>query len=535
MSDQLFADLHCHPTLFAFNRMRNTPREKDPEQFHPWNVPPSNLAKQERGTRATDYSQCDFDKLTRGRARLVHASITPIETGFFEGSVDPVEHRPFAIEALRLLSGVTTATAAVRLAKDGPDAALRELTRILRNRGPFRQLLQIAVLKYARSRVRYLLSEKYDYWDELVREYEFLLSRDGVRCEVDGPGTGAGRYELIRDAEHMQSVLSGDDDTICAVLSIEGGHVFSMTHEGPVDEDLIFERIEQLKQWPHPFLFITPAHHFDNGFCGHARSLPNIGGMVMDQRPRMHTGFETQRELGRRVFRALLDVDVQLNDLDGRRILLDCKHMSPQLRKQYYAEFITPYNERKDRRRLPIPVIHSHTGYSGVANLDELIKHQDQEHDHWHLDNFRAWGINACDEDVRMVHDSDGLLGVCFDQGVAGVGPNERVPDQLYGRVLVRQILAMVDVIMLDDRRNEADRIRVWDRICIGSDFDGVIHPVASHSTALSFPDFAEDLRSVLYEKRHTRLIERVGVDEIVDRICWKNILRFTQKHLRSA
>ncbi len=535
MSPTFFADLHCHPTLFAFNRLRNGAREQDPAQFHPWAVPPSNLARQERGGRATDYSQCDFDKLTRGRARLVHASITPIETGFFEGSVDPREHHPFGIELVRLLSGVTAATAAFRFAREGSDGALRELTKILRNRGPLRRLLQIAFLKYSPARVRHLLSRDYDYWDELLREYDFLLSWDGVRCEADGPGTGSGRYELIRSPDHMNSVLEADDDTICAVLSIEGGHVFSIAGDETVDDAVIFERIEELKRWPHPFLFITPAHHFDNGFCGHARSLPSIGGMIMDQTPRMHTGFEEKRDLGRRVFRALLDVDDELNDLGSRRILLDCKHMSPLLRKQYYAEFVIPYNAKRDRTRPPIPVIHSHTGYSAVARIDDLIRHQDDEHDHWHVDNFRAWGLNACDEDVHMVHDTEGLIGVCFDQGVAGVGPNERVPEQHYGRVLVRQILAMADVILQDDRRDEEDRIRVWDRICIGSDFDGVIHPVASHSTALSFPAFAEDLRVVLNEKRHTRFIERVGVDEIVERVCWKNIFEFTQRHLGTA
>jgi len=115
----------------------------------------------------------------------------------------------------------------------------------------------------------------------------------------------------------------------------------------------------------------------------------------------------------------------------------------------------------------------------------------DREHDHWHVDGFNGWGINVCGDDVRMVHRSGGLLGICFDRRIAGVMPEQRVQPEHCGRVLARQVLAMVDVIMLDDRIPAHDRLTIWDRICIGSDFDGAIHPIPGITTALDFDRFA--------------------------------------------
>jgi len=298
---------------------------------------------------------------------------------------------------------------------------------------------------------------------------------------------------------------------------------------------VIFERIDALKRWPHPILFLTAAHHFDNGFCGHARSLVDRAGLVMDQTPRMEAGFEEERDLGRRVFRALLDVDDTLRDLGGRRILIDCKHLSPRVRKAYYDEIVRPYNARSDRTRPPIPVVHSHAGYSGVATLDALIRDAHKQTDHWLVDGFYGWGLNLSDDDVRAVHETNGLIGVCFDKRVAGVAPGAKVPAELQARVLVRQVLAVVDVVMRDDTIDDARKAAVWDCVCIGSDFDGAIHPFAEVATALQLPAFAEALRAVLLEQRHTRMIDRLGVDTLVDKGCWKNVAAFVERHLPFA
>jgi len=299
-----------------------------------------------------------------------------------------------------------------------------------------------------------------------------------------------------------------------------------------------------MRAMTHPIFFITLAHHFDNGICGHAHSIPDIGQVAMDQTPRLNEGFERHNDLGMRVVRELLDLDGKLNDRGGRRILIDVKHMSARARKEYYEEIIKPYNARHakrpadERARFPkLPVFMSHAAYANVRTLDDLIRNQGRENDYSHRGPFYAWNINLCDEDIRTIHDTEGLIGLCFDQRVAGVMPaqGKRLPMELWPQVLMNQILAMVDVVMLDDRRSPEDRRKIWDVICIGSDYDGFIDPVSCYPTALSLPQFARDLRDHLYHLRHTRMIAEIGVDEIVEKIAWRNAYEFLLRHIDAA
>jgi len=99
---------------------------------------------------------------------------------------------------------------------------------------------------------------------------------------------------------------------------------------GPAALSTIEDRIEALRRQPEPVLFLTLAHHFDNGICGHAHSLPAAARLAMDQNKRMYEGFEREGDRGLRIVRELLDLDAALHDRGDRRILLDTKHMSPR-------------------------------------------------------------------------------------------------------------------------------------------------------------------------------------------------------------
>ena len=133
---------------------------------------------------------------------------------------------------------------------------------------------------------------------------------------------------------------------------------------------------------------------------------------------------------------------------------------------------------------------------------------------------------------MRAIHDSEGLIGLVFEQRVAGVRTMQKVHEELYPEVVFAQLLGLVDAIMLDDRRSAEDRVKVWDRICLGTDYDGLIDPVSIYPTAISLDRFSDDLRAMLHKIAHTRLIETIGVDELVEKICWKNAHAFTRTHL---
>jgi hypothetical protein len=546
----IFADLHCHPAMYPFNHMRNDPaQEGDPAKFHPWRSLPVNLKAMAQGARASSYSQSDMPKLAKGGVRVVFASITPIEQGFFGLRPDDDGHSAFTSELARWLSGAPLRQGLLHLLQRDPRQAWREVLGILRNRGPLRLLLQHLFMRYSLRRIRHMASDHFDYWDEFLREYDFYRSADGRPHSLSFPRAHAanpeqpvwehveGCYHLIRDAHHLQQTIEGGSPTdLAIILTIEGAHTFSIAPDQQrVPTPVLFERIRALKALPHPILFITFAHHFDNGLCGHARSLIEPARMVMNQDRRLNEGFEpSEDDLGMRAALALLDLSPDLQDLGGRRVHLDLKHASARTRQELYRRVYRPYNDSPDRgpSSPKLPVIFSHAGYANTGSLDDFIDNLDNEADLWRKASFNAWSINASDEDIRMIHSSHGLFGLCFDQRILGVRDQDRLPPAHWASAMMRQIFAVIDVIMLDQRIPAADRASIWDCVCIGSDFDGFIDPLSAYPTALSLPDFARDLRAFLFEHRHTRDIDALGVENLTEKICWRNAYDFALRNL---
>ncbi|MCA9564264.1 MAG: hypothetical protein KC561_12285, partial [Myxococcales bacterium] len=197
---------------------------------------------------------------------------------------------------------------------------------------------------------------------------------------------------------------------------------------------------------------------------------------------------------------------------------------------------IEPYNAAWEKRgggeKPKLPVIFSHGCYAGIGTLDDLVEGEDCEDDNWHSGSFNAWNINLCDEDVRQVFASEGLIGVCFDQRIAGRKPKENVPEAMLADIILRHIFAFVDVIMLDDRIAAEEKAKVWDCVMIGSDYDGLIDPVSCFPTAMAMDDFSDALERELRKRSHTRQIDEIGVEVLVEKICWRNGYDFALRHL---
>ncbi len=524
----IFADLHCHPALFGFNRLRQSELDGSEDLFHAWTIPDDvDHRAMAEGKRAATYTQCTMPMLLESQTRIVYASITPIEKGFFVGSEQVHEETRFSMELVKLVSGASVVGAARHLVRGRRMEAGATLAAVLKNRGPFRRAFQRMFLKYSSSRIAHMISEEYDYFEELLREYTYYANADGVEHRAvlhtsNGPDREVtGRYQMIRDGEHLREVIEETDD-LAMIMTIEGSHAFSIAPDGSAyGKEQIEEHIGIMRDLPAPFFFVTFAHHFDNGLCGHAHSLPDAAGWVMDQSERMEQGFN---ELGQWTARKLLGIDENLKDTGERRILLDCKHMSPRSRKEYYEEIVRPYNARAEQGGArPIPVVISHSCFSGVDTLDELIENRPNENDHWHKNPFLAWGINHSAEDVRMVWESGGLIGFCFDQRICGTVPRQTVPLESWADILFHQILATVDVVLQDERIPREERLSMWDRVCIGSDYDGLIDPITAYPTVLELPRLAEDLRERFARIEHTRGISEIGLELLIEKFCWRN------------
>ena len=479
-----------------------------------------NVSAEKRGGRATRYSQVHPTKMAAGDLRIAFASITPIEKGFFLTTVDPSNWKK---EVVALFSGKTLTKTALSLLKKEKQRAGHHATGVLRNNGPFRLMLQRVFMGYSFSRIRFLKSPEFDYWEEYLKEISFY--ENGLDKEVEGWS-----YRLIDSAEALQECVASQKE-LAMILTIEGAHTFSVKGDDSIEkESIILSRIADLKAQTWPVFFITFSHHFYNGLCGHAKSIMDSGCLIMNQEEGLGEGFTT---LGWRALRELLSIDDKNRDLDGARILIDCKHMSPLGRKQFYENIVTPYNRRRSKKREKIPVIISHAAYNTFSTLEELINNIDQEDDDFCREGFLAWGINYCDEDIRIVVQSEGLIGLCFDRRICGVRASDRLTTSFVKNALIKQIIATVEVAWTDESLSKKEKTRIWNCISIGTDFDGLIDPLPRYSSATSLSLFAEDLKEALELASEKYGILEIGVEEIVEKISWRNAYDFGLKHLK--
>lgn len=528
----IFADLHNHPLARAFNAHRNSPVEINNVDFNGWNIPPSKLKSQARGKRAFAYSQCDLARLTKAGVRLVFASLYPLEKGFVIGN--------------------GSANWIAELAHITDDAERqKEIDKRVRDMGQkssLIDLLQSSKMRMAKRRINYLQSTDYDYFNELQKEYAFYLSKNGLetsllkfKFEEGSTADITGKYRLTRNGQEVSETLHSDPDDIAMVLTIEGMHALGLGNPKDFGEDagtgLLKERIRLIKGegpagWQYPVFFITFAHHFSNGLCGHAHSIPGAGKLITDQSRQMSEGFQ---EIGLEIARELLGLNKDLKDTGSRRVLLDVKHMSAKAREEYYTQIIKPYNKEHPERK--IPIIASHVGYSGCLTLQELIAGAEKERDNTSRDKFLAWNINLSDDDIAEIHNSGGLIGMSFDQRVLGLEQTflkflkltRRQYNNIHGfmRMLER-------VVSVPYKRQLETPARIWQEITIGTDYEGFIDPVDPYPTVLSFDDFQRDLeRELKLWRKDSRsaLLGNHNVEEIVEGICFRNAYEFVKRH----
>lgn len=523
-----FADLHAHNHTKGFLWMRHQrERYERKGEYHPWTIVSDSRAALNGRKMASKYAQADLVKLWNGKVRLTFNALYPVEKGFF--SID--------------MQGIT-----------GADRWYKALTRAFTSQVlPLRDYLQFFVMWIPDSAIDHFQSASYSYWDYLNEEYAFATLKDGVETrnsiltpttvrnifeserkrrrdypnELDATGT----YVIPRTKAQLVNALA--TDKVAMVLTIEGGHALG-TDRGTVTDWLA--NVDRVKQWDHPILFITFAHHFANKLCGHAHSFPGKATYIMGQEVQMNEGFTPE---GWRVLRRILAIK-ESGDPDpaaGYRILIDVKHMSAKARHEYYESVVRPGLERSTPD--VIPVIASHVAYTGVKTLQQLIAQSGDEKDGATApgSRYNRWNINICDEDVLLVHRTNGLIGLSFDQRIVGV----RADAENDITILWANIKAILEVVYAepDTEIPLAEKHRIWECLSIGTDFEGWIDPVDPYPTALFFETFRTDLIAVIDAERKSAnaatclapLKSTTDVTAAVDRFCCGNAEKFVKKH----
>ncbi len=559
----MYADIHCYPGKVAYDTSAMAEDGFDKIPMDPWQIPQSNLKDQAKAKLARDYSQCDLVKSTQARVKLMFASLYPIEKGFFYGINGGRISKKMVGDYFR------------RIHFDGVDTALDWLVhhvRTLPGLGNLRKnelhFLQNRFIRLPLERIMYVQNGHYDYFEELKREYKFYRTRAGERVttphklqlEPGGPHrTWEGVYQLAQNGDDVRYRLRPDNDDVIIVVTLEGIH--SLGIGNPEDEHLrpgekpkdvtigkLKSRIRQLKgeeslddqslkKWEHRPFYISFASHFNNTLCGHARSMPAKSRIIYDQQKSMDKGILKNATYG--IMRELLGLDDQLRSTGSKRILIDVKHMSAASRADFYKNVVRPYNKKPENALSKIPVIASQVGYSGIDELETLVKNAQggKEEDNYLVDGFKAWNINLSDEDVIEIHHSDGLIGLSLDQQLLGHYQKSwlSLPLPAIERKRSRNLLArtLEQFIHIPFDYNLNEPMRIWNILCIGTGFDGASNPLNGYSTVLDMHKLEDDLTKILQKMKRERpkWFGHRSPEDLARKICFENAYDFVVKH----
>lgn len=542
-----FADLHCHPHMRSFNWFRNTKIEKHALKFHPWHIVYSNIKAKEKGKRANAYSQSDLIKLKNSNTRLVFVALYPLEQGWVKGR-NEIDDKTF-----RQIVNSSNNSLLRFFINTNKDKIKKILIAIGNDNGKkfaFRDLMQSLFMKLPEHRIQFVQSHSYDYFSEMKEEKRFLLTRNNIKTEAEiffplwqkvfknkkqfiknhsDEFVTEGTYEIAKNTSDIQRIIE-TEEKIAFVFTIEGANVFNTND----NLSSIKQKINEIKLWKDtPIFFISFAHHFFNHLCGHAHSIPDIGNLVLDQSKGMNTGINTK---GIETLKYLLSLDDNFEynpDSLGRRIFVDVKHMSSLSRKDFYNEIIHKAKGKK------IPIISSHSAYSGVKTLLELNTNSPFEMDEHSISTidkpFNTWNINLSDEDIIEIFKSEGIIGLNLDQRILAIPKkqkNRTYPTNYNISYLWENIKGILRVILNYPLSDIPPKQNLVFLLGLGSDFDGYIDPMDSYPTSLEFEELRKDLIDIIYhDPGCSQFLCSLTVEQFVDNICFNNAYNFVLKN----
>jgi len=319
--------------------------------------------------------------------------------------------------------------------------------------------------------------------------------------------------------------------------SLKDGKRETIWEEFEANLKMLETNISRLKKWgdqgSNAPLYITFSHHFWNLFAGHASSIDNP---FLNQKEGRDTDISG---LGRLVIEQLLK-----RIPDGRRILIDVKHLSRSSRASFYS-IVRDFQSKNDQ----IPMIASHAAVTGIS------KNSHKPHPF-----FNSSDINLFNEDIVEICNSNGLIGIMMEEGrlvdktvmklvKKSSGPHSEQLKAFYAVAVLANILHIVDIA----------GEKAWDCVCIGSDFDGMINSLDTFDSVATYPSLFKALHEILSsgnpilfpsggsddvyaatEKLYSSekikdLMYGQHVDLIIEKLAYANTERFLQSYFTES
>ncbi len=479
--EDFFVDIHCHPTMRAFH---TTPNGNEKNM---WDCTKNDSVdtilgrwswNQSKGV--SKYSQSNFYNCVTGKTRVVFDSLYPMERGFINLKKFP--------ELLLGKKNIET------LAVTASGLSLEQ----------FRN--------YKKGN---------DYFNELNEQYKFLVKNQGASpCDKYD-------YKIVKNYNELGASLKNNPTTIHVIVTIEGAHVFgcgtTSSEKTPFEElkQTLKNNISTVKQWEHVPFFITFAHHFWNQLCGHATTIPSPTNLVCDQTKGLNSGFT---ELGLFVLEELLSTK------NGKRILIDTRHMSVESRR-YYINYISQHNKKYPTDH--IPLISSHSAVNGFETFDNSVLRKDSKSKK-KTTAFCAWSLNISAEEAVAIHDSGGIAGIIMDKGrhsgirlLKSIDKLKNVEEKkvLFLKLICDNIFVFIRSI---------NKRSAWDILTLGTDFDGVITHFDCYYEMSNLPELKKDLVNFLTKNRYkSELWFGYSPEEMMQKVFTQNAMTFLEKNFK--
>lgn len=476
--EDFIVDLHCHPNTKAFNSGHPHPVKNMWEKiYHKTDRTPFAQRIEKTSQQVLKESQCNLYTQAEGNVRLFNISLYPIEKGFLK---------------LRNVPGLI-------IGKERLD------------------IMHEVILGFDPKRISYLKNH-IDYYEYLAGEYRYVRDSQGQSPD------GRFEFRLANNFKEAKALLK-KPNTLVGIISIEGAHVFGTVGDEferlnlEEQKELMSERIREVKSWEYPPFTINLAHHFWNNLSGHATSFKMPTSALLNQNKGKDKNITP---LGWHVVRELLSRE------NGKRILIDTKHMSAIARKEFYS-FIENYNYLNPQDK--IPVVFSHAGVNGYNSLESSIREKDSPRKTRHQRLYK-WSINVCNDEACYIHQSGGLIGLMMDKGNLGglkaikgiseISDKERMRSE-FSRMFWENAFAIVKAV-----GNE----KGWDVLSMGTDYEGTITHMDPYPGSAQLPLLMNDLQAYLEEHKYKQeLWFGYTPAQLVKKLMRENAMRFYEDY----
>ncbi len=382
------------------------------------------------------------------------------------------------------------------------------------------------------GRVSKLYKIHKSYFAYLEHELQYIL--DGLNDDLNRKR----KYSaiLVRKEPDLK-----DESITKLVISIEGSHALA-SEVDPISQSLLYwseilYNLDKIKNWDYPVFSLTLCHFAYNYLSGQSWGLPlpgSISGMDIPGIGMLYAKDQTINEYGFKLIEKALD------NVHGRRIIIDLKHTHIVARYQYYKWL------QNQKYKEKVPIIVSHAGLSGRKTYVEAIDvfsrpHEDKKDNY---EEFYPWEINLCDDEIQKIYESEGMIGISLDQRILGADNQQfkhKILEHLanvglpitqtsWHRVLF--VANITRVVQIVGNKNG------WNILCIGSDFDGGIDPIDCLPAVGCLEGFEQDLINCFDKlylgkdyKKELFLDENLTLEKALRKVFYENLRDFIKKN----